>query len=93
MRKAKKYRQSMYIDPERLGWNLGKNSKLKEERGVSFEEVRERVRSNAYDIVRNSSRNHPGQFSLLVTIHGIRWRVPFRRHRDHTHLFTIMRAQ
>lgn len=89
---GRKYRQRMYINPERLGWNLGKNSKLKEERGVSFEEVRDRIGKQAYRIVRNPGRNHPGQLCLLVTIHGALWRVPFRKHRDHVHLLTIMRA-
>jgi hypothetical protein len=83
----------MYIDSESLGWNIGKNSKLKEERGVSFEMVRDRLFQGAFSIIKNPSRNHPGQRCFLVTLNGEKWKVPFRERAGFLQLFTIMRAR
>ena len=75
-----------------LRWNLGKNTKLKLERGVSFEMVRTAMTKGAFSVVRNPSRNHPRQSCFVVTLNSIKWLVPFREYANHIHLFTIMRA-
>ena len=74
-------------------WNLGKNSKLKEERGVSFEQVYERLHRNAYRIVYNPSRNHPGQRMFIVSINGLRYAVPYSEYDSHVFLRTIYRRK
>jgi uncharacterized DUF497 family protein len=73
-------------------WNLGKNSKLKEERGVSFEEVKDAIERKAAKRARNTSRNHPDQFIFIVRIHGKTWLVPYDETKTTIHLRTIMEA-
>jgi hypothetical protein len=62
---------------KRLVWNVGKNTKLKLERGVSFEEFEEKFLKNAFKVVRNPSGNHKRQNIFLVRIRGRNFAVPF----------------
>lgn len=71
-------------------WNLGKNSKLKEERGVSFEDVVRCVIAGNFSIQRNTSKFHPGQSVFVVRMKGRPWWVPFRKSRVGYHLYTIL---
>ena len=70
-------------------WNLGKNTKLKEERGISFEEVVRCLISGNFSIQKNSSKNLPGQQVFEVRLKGKTWRVPFRKTRTGYYLHTI----
>ena len=72
-------------------WNLGKNVKLKMERGVGFEMVVEAINHGAFAIGEVESKNHPGQKCFWVTLIGKKWIVPFKESRDSIYLFTIYR--
>ena len=52
-----------------VAWNLGKNSKLKEERGVSFEEVYDRLQNGNFTLAKNLSINDEHIF--LRTIYEV----------------------
>ncbi|MDB5046986.1 MAG: hypothetical protein JWO30_57 [Fibrobacteres bacterium] len=72
-------------------WNLGKNSKLKEERGVSFEQVVRCILAGNFKILDNASVNHPGQDVFVVSINRTVWLVPFRKTKRGYFLHTIMK--
>ena len=55
---------------KRLRWNLGKNLKLKLERGVGFEMVADSIERNAFRVATVKSKSHPGQKCFLVRLHG-----------------------
>ncbi len=77
------------MDLKRLVWNSGKNTKLKMERGVSFEEFEDRFLKDAFDVVRNPSRMHPGQKMFLVKINRKRYAVPFEEYKTFVYLHTM----
>ncbi len=67
-----------------LKWNLGKNLKLKLERGVGFEMVADAVERNAFEFAKVKSKNHPGQnvsssdfIGNYGWSHSKRERIPF----------------
>ncbi len=72
-----------------LKWNLGKNLKLKLERGVGFEMVAAAVERNAFKVAKVKSKNHPGQKCFLVRYKKKIWVVPFKEGKDSIFLFTI----
>ena len=72
-------------------WNLGKNIKLKTERGVGFEMVVEAINRRAFTIGEVDSKNHPGQKCFWVTLNSKKWIVPFKENKDSIYLFTIYR--
>ncbi len=74
---------------KRFAWDMGKNLKLKLERGVSFEDVYLRIQNGAYHTKKNPSKNHKGQRLFLVTINGKLYAVPFTEFEDHFFLRTI----
>jgi hypothetical protein len=51
------------MDVKALKWNLGKNLKLKLERGVGFEMVADAITRNAFQVAKVKSKNHPGKSS------------------------------
>jgi hypothetical protein len=73
---------------KRISWNLGKNTKLKEERGVSFEEVEWCLLRNAFRLGLVSSRSHRHQPCFHVTLKGKRWVVPYREYKSHIYDFS-----
>jgi len=70
-------------------WNLGKNTKLKEERGVSFEDVRGKLECGAFRVAKNPSKNHAGQKMYIVIINRRRYAVPFTEYDGHIFLRTV----
>jgi hypothetical protein len=72
-----------------LKWNLGKNLKLKLERGVGFEMVAGAVERNAFEVAKVKSKSHPGQKCFLVRLQRKLWVVPFKEGKDAIFLFTI----
>lgn len=70
---------------------LGENTKLKQERGISFEMAMEVLAKGAYKVIPTPSKSHPKQKMYLITLLGIRRVVPFTEHADHIFLHTIMR--
>ncbi len=78
---------------EHFRWNPGKNTKLKTERGVSFEGVVDRIEKGAFKLVKNRSKNHPRQKCFVVTMNGKLWLVPFKEYRHHYFLHTIFEVK
>ena len=74
---------------KRLRWNLGKNLKLKLERGVGFEMVADSIERNAFRVATVKSKSHPGQKCFLVRLLGKNWVVPFQENKTSIYLFTI----
>jgi hypothetical protein len=72
-----------------LSWNLGKNLKLKLERGVGFEMVVAEVTRRAFRIGEVKSKNHPGQKCFIVKLNGSMWVVPFKENKNSIYLYTI----
>ena len=77
------------MDVKALKWNLGKNLKIKLERGVGFEMVSEAIMRNAFQIAKVKSKNHPGQKCFLVRLQKKTWVIPFKENKDSIYLFTI----
>ena len=75
----------------RLTWSEDKNSILKRQRGVAFEDVYLGIRSgDTIGVVFNHSpARHPGQDLLLVMIRGYVYAVPHERIGDIVRLITI----
>ncbi len=62
-------------------WDETKNERLKEERGISFEQVLYHInRGDLIDTVRNpDQRRYPGQRLYIVAINRYAYVVPFDR--------------
>ncbi|MFP4067872.1 MAG: hypothetical protein ACLFS5_10295 [Spirochaetaceae bacterium] len=57
-------------------WDQGKNSWLKERRGIAFEEIEGLLLEGGYlDIIENPVRE--GQQYFIMSIHDYTWVVPF----------------
>ena len=72
-----------------IRWNLGKNIKLKLERGIGFEMIVDAVNRDAYTIDVVASRNHPGQKCFRVRLFNKNWVIPFKENQNSIYLFTI----
>ncbi|WP_177420520.1 BrnT family toxin [endosymbiont of Lamellibrachia barhami] len=75
-----------------FAWNLEKNDLLKEERGVSFEEVVLHIQlGNEVDIYDHPNQGrYPGQKISVVVIEGYAYLVPFVENEDEIFLKTII---
>ncbi len=71
-------------------WDPKKSRYLKEERGISFEEIVELITSKSLLTVRNhpNPEKYPGQKVFIVNIDGYAWAVPFERRGDKLRLIT-----
>ena len=72
-----------------FSWNIGKNNKLKEERGISFEGVVRSIIAGNFRIRKNQSGNHSGQLVYEITMQGSTWIVPFKKTKRGVFLITI----
>jgi len=71
-------------------WNDEKNTLLKENRNVCFEDVVTSIQENKLlDIVKNPSANHQNQYCLIVEIMNYAYIVPFVKEGDTFFLKTI----
>jgi hypothetical protein len=75
---------------KRLTWNSGKNTKLKFERGVSFEMVLDCLARGAYRVGPTTSKSHRSQQAFFVRLNGRAWVVPFDENETRVLLKTIM---
>lgn len=71
-------------------WDEGKNSKLKRERKVSFEEIARIINSGGLiDILDHpNQKKYPGQKLLIININGYAWVVPAERRGNRLRLIT-----
>ena len=73
-------------------WSGEKNRRLKEERGVSFEDVVLKIENgDILDILEHpNQRKYPGQRMLVVELEGYAYLVPFVETEDEVFLKTII---
>ena len=73
-------------------WNMEKNEKLTMERGISFDEVVERIESGARVIEAEHPNpgKYPGQRILVVEINCYAYMIPFVRNGEEYFLKTII---
>lgn len=71
-------------------WDPKKNGRLKEKRGISFEEIVELITLKSLLAVINhpNSEKYPGQRIFIVNIDGYAWAVPFEMRGDRVRLIT-----
>lgn len=73
-------------------WSLDKNELLKQERGVSFEEITVAIQAGRLlDVVPHQNpTKYPRQRILVVEVAGYAFLVPFIEEEDHYFLKTII---
>lgn len=73
-------------------WNSEKNDLLKEERGISFEEIVLNIRlGNEVDLFEHPNQErYPGQKISVVLIEGYAYLVPFLENEEEIFLKTII---
>jgi uncharacterized DUF497 family protein len=73
-------------------WSLDKNELLKQERGVSFEEITVAIQAGRLlDVVAHQNpTKYPRQRILVVEVAGYAFLVPFIEEEDHYFLKTII---
>jgi hypothetical protein len=74
-----------------FSYNLGKNIKLKLERGVGFENAIEQIEKGNYQVAKIKSKNHFGQLCFIIKYSARVWIVPFREFKTKIHLYTMFR--
>lgn len=58
-------------------WDREKNEWLIENRGISFQEIEEKIRKDEIiKVQRNKSKNFPNQFLLIIQYYDYIWNVP-----------------
>jgi len=71
-------------------WNDDKNTLLKENRNICFEDVVTSIQEDKLlDIVKNQSANHQSQYCLIVEIMNYAYIVPFVKEGETFFLKTI----
>jgi uncharacterized DUF497 family protein len=73
-------------------WNEDKNQKLKDERGISFEEVVQTLEDGSYlDIIKHPNQNKYGhQKMFIIAIDNYAYLVPFVEDEEKIFLKTII---
>lgn len=78
-----------------VDWNIEKNRKLKEERGISFEAVNEVINSgDVLDVFDNpNQKKYPGQKIMIVEIDEYAYIVPYVEDAEKYFLKTIFASR
>ncbi len=73
-------------------WNSGKNAQLKEERGISFEDIVFYIdRGDVLDVVPHPQQSkYPGQRMFIINVENFACLVPFIESEDVIFLKTII---
>ena len=73
-------------------WNAEKNAILARERGITFEEIVERIGSGATVIETDhpNKKKYPNQKIMIVDVNGYAYLVPYVRDEDECFLKTII---
>jgi uncharacterized DUF497 family protein len=74
---------------KKITWNLGKNTKLKLERGVSFEDVYSKLQRQEYKAKNNPSPKYKRQRMFVIVIKSKIYAVPYTEYGSHIFLRTI----
>lgn len=61
---------------------------MKDNRGVSFEDVVNAIAGNLLDVKKNISKNHHDQMVFIISIDNYPWVVPFRETENEIILIT-----
>ena len=72
-------------------WNNEKNEHLKNERGISFEEVVFHIeKGDQLDVIQNPSEKYPNQRMFIININNYAYLVPFVEDEKEIFLKTII---
>jgi uncharacterized DUF497 family protein len=73
-------------------WNVEKNEVLAKERGITFEEIVERIESGArvFEVDHPNRMKYPNQKILIVDVEGYAYMVPFVKDEQEYFLKTII---
>ncbi len=75
-------------------WSDEKNLLLKKQRSVCFENVVTSIQNGkVLDIIKNKSKNHPGQYCLIIDISNYAYIVPFVKNDNIFFLKTIYKSR
>jgi uncharacterized DUF497 family protein len=90
--KTKGTRSAILARMKTYAWNPEKNDRLKEERGISFEDVVVNIQlGNEADIYEHPNQErYPGQKISVVLIEGYAYLVPFVENEEEIFLKTII---
>jgi len=83
---------SYIIDMRKFRWNVEKNEKLADQRGITFEEIVERIESGVkvFDTEHPNKQKYPNQRILIVELDGYAYMVPYVIEEDGYFLKTII---
>lgn len=75
-----------------FSWDVGKNEKLRAERGISFEEIVFHIqRGDVVDILQHPNRERYGEQRIfVVNVEGYAYLVPFVEREEEVSLKTII---
>ena len=59
-------------------WNPQKNEWLKNNRGISFEQIVSTLATDLLSVRQNTSKRHPAQLVFIIKIKEYAWVVPFK---------------
>ena len=72
-------------------WNNEKNEHLKNERGISFEEIVFHIeKGDQLDVIQNPSEKYPNQKMFIININNYAYLVPFVEDEKEIFLKTII---
>ncbi|MDA3924861.1 MAG: toxin [Kiritimatiellae bacterium] len=73
-------------------WNVEKNEQLAKQRGITFEEIMERIESGVkvFDTEHPNKKKYPNQRILIVELDGYAYMVPYVVDKDEFFLKTII---
>ena len=73
------FTMSYFIDMKRFKWNTEKNEILAKQRGITFEEIVQKIESGVKIIETDhpNKKKYPNQKILVVDINGYAYLVPF----------------
>ena len=69
-------------------WHNKKSERIKRERGLSFDEIVEKIREGAVLDILDNREEFEGQKLMILNIDGYIWAVPFEKRGDKLRLVT-----
>jgi uncharacterized DUF497 family protein len=83
---------SYITNMRKFKWNVEKNEQLAKQRGITFEEIMERIESGVkvFDTEHPNKKKYPNQRILIVELDGYAYMVPYVVDKDEFFLKTII---
>ncbi|MCD4721420.1 MAG: DUF4258 domain-containing protein [Desulfobacula sp.] len=83
---------SYHVNMSRFQWNAEKNEVLAKERGITFEEIVQKIEAGAVVINTDhpNKKKYPGQKIMIIDVEGYAYLVPYVINKDIFFLKTII---